>query len=407
MWLLFVVMLAAAPPDAYREALAAGEACKAQGDFAGFEAALSEALRHGEGNEYLWRSLAWAQMHQGKWRESLATAEENLERHGRTGWTLEQLAESALLAGDLELARECLGECDQLDEAALGNAAGAIDGTRAKLAALTEPRAYETTWTVDIAYAGATERPVRLLIPQLESPRQRAEFEVVGAVSWRLEKDGYRDVIEVQQRPGEPFQVVGRVTLLPAFVGHQRLEALPDLPPPAELAGALGPFLHGPVFDPSVPACADLAARLRGDTPAQTVANILGWFRDNFVYDLKASPPGLTEILEQKTGVCHHYCAAFVALCRAAGVPAVVAHGVVIAPTGEFDGAPGSHGWAEVYLPEVGWTPVEPLDPTSLASFSAGRAYIYTDCANYTPDDTHFRFVSIQGAQNVRGRLVE
>lgn len=404
---LLLLALALAAPDAYTAHFQAAEEAKARGDYAGMEAGLLAALEHGPGNEYAWRSLAWAQMHQGKWRESLASARANLERHGATAWSLEQLAESAILAGDVALARESLERIAALPAEAIGSAAGAVDGTRRRLRQLTEPRTVDTEWEVDLTGHGAAERPVRLLIPKLESPRQRCEFAVREAVSWKLVTDGERDLIEVRQKPGEPFLVVGRVTLLPSYLGEARLEALPNTPPPAELAACLGPFQHGFTVDPAIPACAELAATLRGATPVATVRNVLAWFQANWVYDLEPNHGSLADMLAAKRGKCHFYCATFVALCRAAGVPAVVAHGVSL-PAGPepFSGEPGSHGWAEVWLPEVGWCPVEPLDPKSLAAFSAGRSYLWTDNANLTPDDTHFRFISIQGCRRVSGRYL-
>src|SRR5438552_12640334 len=72
----------------YRENLETAEQAKRTGDFAGMESSLRAALRLGPGDEYAWRSLAWAQARQGKWRESLQSANENIRRHGATAWSL-------------------------------------------------------------------------------------------------------------------------------------------------------------------------------------------------------------------------------------------------------------------------------------------------------------------------------
>jgi hypothetical protein len=64
------------------------ERAKSTGDFASMEEAIQQALRYGRGDEYAWRSLAWAQARQGKWRASLKNAVENIERNGATGWSL-------------------------------------------------------------------------------------------------------------------------------------------------------------------------------------------------------------------------------------------------------------------------------------------------------------------------------
>jgi hypothetical protein len=94
-----------------------------------------------------------------------------------------------------------------------------------------------------------------------------------------------------------------------------------------------------------------------------------------------------------------------VTLCRAAGVPAVVAHGMKIPTTGTFSQHEGSHGWAEVYLNTIGWVPVEPLDPNSLRTFRAA-GYLFFDTSGHSPEDDHFRFWSAQGAP-IDGQVVE
>jgi tetratricopeptide (TPR) repeat protein len=55
---------------------------------------------------------------------------------------------------------------------------------------------------------------------------------------------------------------------------------------------------------------------------------------------------------------CTEFASLFVALCRAAGVPARVIFGFAREPGEEQIGA--SHAWAEFYLDEFGWTPVDP-----------------------------------------------
>ena len=110
------------------------------------------------------------------------------------------------------------------------------------------------------------------------------------------------------------------------------------------------------------------------------------------------------EILAGGQGVCHHYCSSFVALCRAAGVPARVAHGIVLKGEGEITTQHGSHGWASVYLDPFGWVPVDPLSSDSLALFGRSN-YLLTDYANETPQDDHFAHRSIQG-YNCDGRMI-
>jgi hypothetical protein len=128
---------------------------------------------------------------------------------------------------------------------------------------------------------------------------------------------------------------------------------------------------------------------------ARTVQNLLDWMHANMKY-ADTQNRTLDDILAGGEGVCHHQCMAFTALCRAAGIPARVAHGVVLDGAGEFADNAGSHGWASVYIDTLGWVPVEPLDHGSLALFGRSN-YLLTDYANETAEDNHFDYTSIQG----------
>lgn len=67
-------------------------------------------------------------------------------------------------------------------------------------------------------------------------------------------------------------------------------------------------------------------------------------------------PLDASQMLQQRVGNCMAYSHLFVALCRAAGIPARACGGAVI---GEKD---PWHQWAEFYLPEVGWIPCDPTN---------------------------------------------
>ena len=64
---------------------------------------------------------------------------------------------------------------------------------------------------------------------------------------------------------------------------------------------------------------------------------------------------GALYALDQRYVDCGEYAALFVALCRAAGIPARVVAGL-----SESEGKWENHGWAEFYLEGYGWAPVDP-----------------------------------------------
>ena len=60
-------------------------------------------------------------------------------------------------------------------------------------------------------------------------------------------------------------------------------------------------------------------------------------------------------------GSCQNQALVFVALCRAVGIPARVAHGINSVGLDDVsDIEDWSHSWAEFYLPNYGWIPADP-----------------------------------------------
>ena len=108
------------------------------------------------------------------------------------------------------------------------------------------------------------------------------------------------------------------------------------------------------------------------------------WFLEqNFRYTLEPGPlpnqAGLDHFLfEQQEGFCEHFASAFTALMRIAGVPGRVVVGFQggewVQPFGGGDGhlqvrQSDAHAWSEVWLPNRGWTRVDPTSwviPTRL-----------------------------------------
>lgn len=74
-------------------------------------------------------------------------------------------------------------------------------------------------------------------------------------------------------------------------------------------------------------------------------------------YAVQDDERGALWALEEEVGDCSEYSYLFVALCRAAGIPARVQAGFAFLSVGEAleDG----HMWAEYYLEEYGWIPVD------------------------------------------------
>jgi protein-glutamine gamma-glutamyltransferase len=127
------------------------------------------------------------------------------------------------------------------------------------------------------------------------------------------------------------------------------------------------------------PAVRDLAQSwaLENRDPRGVVSSALQFFRtQGFNYSLTPGEySNLDEFLfRRRVGFCEHYAASFATLMRLAGVPARVVVGYL---GGEYNDLghfflvrqADTHAWCEVWLPEQGWTRV---DPTS--AVAPGRA---------------------------------
>ncbi len=99
-------------------------------------------------------------------------------------------------------------------------------------------------------------------------------------------------------------------------------------------------------------------------------------------------PRGVPEsvyVHEHRYGDCGAQSMYFSALCRAVGIPARAAGGFQI-----FSGKPAGHFWAEFYLPNYGWVPVDPTAATMvdyLADVSAADKQAFHDFYFSNQDD--------------------
>lgn len=102
---------------------------------------------------------------------------------------------------------------------------------------------------------------------------------------------------------------------------------------------------------------------------AAIVDRALAWIRRDFGYTLATPLLGRHSVdeflFDHQQGFCEHFSSGFVVLMRAAGIPARVVTGYVGGyrnPFGDYwiVRRSDAHAWAEVWLPERGWTRVDP-----------------------------------------------
>jgi transglutaminase-like putative cysteine protease/sugar lactone lactonase YvrE len=128
-------------------------------------------------------------------------------------------------------------------------------------------------------------------------------------------------------------------------------------------------------FDLQHPRIRALATELTAgvESPYWIARNVFHYLIDNLEYELAGGWNTAPAVLERGNGSCSEYTFCFIALCRASGLPARYAGSVVVrGDDASYDDV--FHRWAEVYLPRVGWVPVDP---------SGGDCPLPADQANY------------------------
>ena len=98
-----------------------------------------------------------------------------------------------------------------------------------------------------------------------------------------------------------------------------------------------------------------LARRIRGDTrdPLVAAQRINAWVHDSLTKTISVTVPSAIHVLESRRGDCNEHTQLFVALSRAAGVPARIAAGLA-----HVNGKFYYHAWPEVFVGK--WIAVDP-----------------------------------------------
>jgi transglutaminase-like putative cysteine protease len=92
----------------------------------------------------------------------------------------------------------------------------------------------------------------------------------------------------------------------------------------------------------------------------EAVAILSEWVYSNLRKAPTVGIPNALEVLRVRQGDCNEHTALFVALARAAGIPARTAAGLVYSDRVTGEGAFYYHAWPEVHFGEQGWVPVDP-----------------------------------------------
>ncbi len=132
---------------------------------------------------------------------------------------------------------------------------------------------------------------------------------------------------------------------------------------PADYALSLTATTLGPI-DGAVKELSDRITKGKVGVLAKAKA-IYDWTCENMYRDPKTvgcGPGNVCLLLEKPGGKCTDIHSVFIALCRAAGIPAREVFGIRQGKKSGQDITTWQHCWAEFYLPGYDWVPVDPAD---------------------------------------------
>lgn len=132
---------------------------------------------------------------------------------------------------------------------------------------------------------------------------------------------------------------------------------------PADYTAYLAPTSIGPT-DGAVKELADKIVAGKTSVLERTRA-IYDWTVENMYRDPDTRGCGKGDVcylLVKPGGKCTDISSVFVALCRAAGVPAREVFGLRLGKQAEQDITTWQHCWSEFFLPGYGWVPADPAD---------------------------------------------
>jgi transglutaminase-like putative cysteine protease len=101
---------------------------------------------------------------------------------------------------------------------------------------------------------------------------------------------------------------------------------------------------------------------MEGKDNMEVVAELYDYVVETLDYYESSSKQGAASALSREAGACGEYSDVLVTLCRALGIPAKTAYGVVVVePLHGDEFLECLHGWTEIYLQDYGWVPFDPV----------------------------------------------
>jgi tetratricopeptide (TPR) repeat protein len=344
----------------------------------------------------------------GKYAEGLEHAQRAIALNDKVAVYYILATANAYLSQDLERARTYCQKALELSASDPGSGsardAKLLEGFLVK-------RTYTITWTLDPSKGKIVGDTLSIALPKGDLPYQKVSYEVTGARSHRVVKSEANDLMQVVPQGNKPITLLMRITVQPYSYKKELLNRT-RTPPPQQARAYLG---QADGIDPSGPKLARTAAGLKGADSVGTIKNILSWMQKNITYKNETSSiwkldfKSADDILERGHAECRGFTILFVALCRAAGVPARPIWALVmLPPTTESPGGNySSHNYAEVYITGVGWVPVDPQKPETLGWLPNNVLRIFMDLRRNASSPDNLPLVNLLAMNGAKVKVEE
>ncbi len=232
---------------------------------------------------------------------------------------------------------------------------------------LSNPRSCSVTFTHEAKIYGQGKLrslDVYIAIPE-EKPQQKITGIQFSPKDRKSVKDHWGQPIAHFQYRNEPAEsrlqsvmtVQTTISDIRYFIFPDRCGTLADIP--KEIRDLY--TTNGSKYLLDDPYIQDLAKKIVGEekNPYWIARKIFDYVRLNVEYKLEGGWNVAPVVLKRRTGSCSEYTFSFIALCRAAGLPARYVGSIVVrGDDASLDDV--FHRWPEVYLPNYGWIPMDP-----------------------------------------------
>ncbi|MDZ7315317.1 MAG: SMP-30/gluconolactonase/LRE family protein [candidate division KSB1 bacterium] len=162
-------------------------------------------------------------------------------------------------------------------------------------------------------------------------------------------------------KPGErlvsSMRVKAKIYEVNYFLFPEKIGSLAEIPPEIRRRYLVDEDKYR-LSDPVIQTAVKEAVK-RPDNAYWIARDIYDYLRERMVYKRIGGWDVAPTVLQRGSGSCSEYAFVYIAMCRASGLPARYVGSVVTrGEEASFDYI--YHRWVEVYLPNVGWVPVDP-----------------------------------------------